>query len=217
MYKLLISFQKLGFPSFLSRAQGIKTALTSEPALTLIPDPWPATYPSRAQLVTAFGEFETAYDASQDGGKTALTVRNLKREALTEVLKNLAPYLESVARAAGDVSILDVTGYERRQPAGHGNGDVELPAPVITLRHGELSGVLLARASSLRGAGSYETQYCTGDPSVPANWQKGPTTTGCRRIELEDLTPGQLYYVRIRGIGSNGPGAWSDVASLRAN
>ena len=53
MFKLLIAFARLSFADLLLKAQGIKVALTSEPALTLFPNPWPAVYPSRTALTTA--------------------------------------------------------------------------------------------------------------------------------------------------------------------
>jgi hypothetical protein len=214
MFKLLIGFEKLGQAEFLARAQGIKVALTSEPALTLIPDPWPASYPSRTALTTAYTEFETAFDASHDGGRTALDTRDMKRVALTGKLKDAAPYFEAVAKTANDITILDATGYTRRQPSVP--SPQPLPAPELKLKRSTLSGVIFAKASPVNGAGSYETQRCTGDPAVEANWTNSLITTAALRIELTGLTPGQLYYVRCRAIGGNGPGAWSDVASLMA-
>jgi hypothetical protein len=68
----------------------------------------------------------------------------------------------------------------------------------------------------VRGARLYETQYCCGDPGVAANWRHGVTTTGCLHIELKNLTPGQVYYIRVCGIGRRGPGAWSNTVNLMA-
>src|SRR2546423_1713974 len=52
-FKLLIAFERVGLSRLLGKAQQIKVALNSEPALTLLPDPWPACYPSRAALTQA--------------------------------------------------------------------------------------------------------------------------------------------------------------------
>jgi len=214
MFKLLIGFEKLGQEQFLSRAQGIKVALTSEPALTVLPEPWPAPYPSRVQLTTAYTAFETAYDTAQDGGRTAVDTRDQNRVTLTGLLKDLAPYFESMAKAASDITILDATGYNRRLPSSP--IPTPLPAPLLKVKRSLMSGVIVINGKRVRGASSYETQYCIGDPAVEANWKHGLTTSGCLHIELTGLTPGQLYYLRLRAVGSNGPGAWSDVASLMA-
>lgn len=213
-FKLRITFERLSFPYLLDRAHTITTALTSEPALTLIPDPWPACYPSRAQLTTAFTEFKAALMASFDGGRRATSARDEKRAVLIRRLKDLAPYLESVAKAANDVTLLHATGYklwQKRAAVAH-----PLAAPVLKLRRSTLSGVLIAKASRVNGAGSYETQICTGDPTVEINWTHAVTATGCLRIPLTGLTPGRVYCVRVRAIGGRGPGAWSPVARLMA-
>src|SRR3989442_404358 len=98
LFKLLIGlFEGLSFADFLLKAQSIKVALTSEPALTLFRDPWPAVYPSRTALTTAYTEFETALEAAQDGAIMTADVRDAKRVVLTKVLKDIAPYLEAVA------------------------------------------------------------------------------------------------------------------------
>ena len=214
LFKLIIAFEKLSFPDFLAKTQAIQVALTSAPALTLIPDPWPAPYPTRAQLTTAFTAFETAMDAAYDGGRTALDNRDQKRSALTEILKDLAPYLESVAKTANDITILDATGYDRRQESD----PIPQPpaAPELKVRRGPVSGMLIAKASRKKGAVMHETQRCTGDPSVETNWNGTVQSTSCLRIELPGCTPGQLYYVRTRGMGHGGPGPWSDVANLMA-
>lgn len=214
LFKLLIGFDVLSFPEYLAKTQSIKVALTTEPAVTLIPDPWPAPYPSRVALTTAFTEFETAYDASHDGGRTALDARDQKRAILTQLLKDAAPYFESVAKAANDITLLDITGYDRRMPSG------PLPqppaAPDLKLSRGRVSGLLIAKASRPEGTILLETQRCTGDPSVEGNWNGTVQSSSSIHIELPGCTPGQLYYARTRAIGTGGPGPWSDVANLMA-
>ena len=62
------------------------------------------------------------------------------------------------------------------------------------------------------GAASYEVAINTGDPSVEASWIYEGTHKNANRILLEGLTPTQRVWVRMRGIGTNGPGAWTDPA-----
>src|SRR5947207_2803182 len=68
IFKLLVGFEPLSFDALLGKAQRIKVALTSEPALTLLPDPWPASYPSRAEITAGYTGYESGYDAAVDGG-----------------------------------------------------------------------------------------------------------------------------------------------------
>jgi len=118
VYKLIVTFERLSLPNFMARAQNIVSKLTSEPALTLFPEPWPASFPTRAQFTAGYTGFETAYNLALDGAKSAATTRDLKRAPLTTLLKDAAPYLESVAKTAGDVSMLDATGYGTAQRRG---------------------------------------------------------------------------------------------------
>lgn len=214
LFKLKTGFEQLSHAEFLVKAQAIETALTSEPALTLLPDPWPAPYPSRVQLTAAFTAFENALDAANNGGRIELDTRDQTRAALITLLKNLAPYLESVAKAADDITILDATGYDRRQPSE----PIPQPpaAPTLSLRRGRSSGMLIAKVSRPKGAVFFETQRCTGDPNIEANWNSTIQSTSSVQIKLPGCTPGTLYYVRTRAVGSGGPGPWSDIANLMA-
>ena len=213
-FKLIIRFEDLGQPRFLTKTDHIIHSLTSGPALELLPEPWPASCPSRVQLVSAHDAYAKAQMAADDGGHSARSARNEARDILTRLLKNAACYFEMTAKMANNIMILVATGYDLRRP-GQATPDW-LDAPHISARRGPLSGVLIVRGQRLRGARLYETQYCSGDPGVAANWQHGVTTTGCLHIELKGLTPGQIYFVRVCGIGRRGPGAWSNTVNLMA-
>ena len=72
-------------------------------------------------------------------------------------------------------------------------------------------GALDAQNDPIAGAKTYEMQVKTVDPLA------GPWTTKVQptasRWTLEGLTSGQRVWVRVRGVGSNGPGPWSDPAT----
>ena len=59
--------------------------------------------------------------------------------------------------------------------------------------------VLIARANAVKGAKSYEVWGCDGDPLIESNWRHITTSGRVKRIELTGLTPGKVYYFRIRG------------------
>ena len=86
-FKLLIAFERMSLPTLLGKARRIKASLNSEPALTLLPDLWPASYPSRADLSAAVVAFAAAHAAAGDGGKSACSDRDQKRDALIQMLK----------------------------------------------------------------------------------------------------------------------------------
>ncbi|ACH38919.1 hypothetical protein Gbem_1905 [Citrifermentans bemidjiense Bem] len=75
---------------------------------------------------------------------------------------------------------------------------------------------IVARANAVKGAKSYEVWGCDGDPMTESNWRH--LTTSCRvnRIEIAGLTPGKMFYFRIRAIAPSGPGSWTNFMSMMA-
>jgi hypothetical protein len=70
------------------------------------------------------------------------------------------------------------------------------------------SGQLLLNVFALKNAKSYEVQFKYGDEWISAGTFASP------RIELNGLTPLQLCFVRVRGIGgSTNYSEWSDPVS----
>ena len=82
------------------------------------------------------------------------------------------------------------------------------------MKRGDLGGTLFANVKKLKGAGAYELQITEGDPTVPVSWHYYSTFKNSRKIEIAGQPPGKTVSVRLRGIGGNGPGAWSDAGSL---
>jgi hypothetical protein len=131
------------------------------------------------------------------------------------MLRDLAPYLEIVAQ--GDLAKLESTGYDLQHDRTHSTGPGPLPAPqFLRVERTGGSGLLLARVQPVDGAASYEVQLATADPAVEANWKPALISTTPSRIELKGLTPGTTYYVRVRGIGSHGPGDWANSPGVIA-
>jgi hypothetical protein len=70
------------------------------------------------------------------------------------------------------------------------------------------------KASPVSKAGAYEVQTTTADPTIESNWTAAGSFMNCGHIELDGLTVGKVYSVRLRAIGSAGPGAWTPASSL---
>lgn len=169
---------------------------------------YPTPVPTLAVVGTARGNFQTALNAL-DGSAAATATKDQTREVLVGLLRDLALYVQQAC--AGDQIILLGSGYsaqKERQPAG------QLAAPEnLRLRRPELSGQLKARCNPVDNAASYQWRYATS--AAPANWTMADPTTGAN-VTLENLTPGTVYIVQVRAIGSKGPSDWSDQAVLMA-
>ncbi len=75
---------------------------------------------------------------------------------------------------------------------------------------------IVARANAVKGAKSYEVWGCEGDPMTESNWRHITTSGRVNRMEITGLTPGKVYYFRIRAISSAGSGPWSNFLSMMA-
>ena len=177
------------------------------------PRPWPAPTPTFEELCNANSNYQAGVQVALSRDSFKIIERDRAREMLVELLLDLAPYLELVAK--GNADILKTTGFDVKQPKSTTvvNHD-PLDAPEnFSAKHG-LSGTLICHAARLAGAGSYELQICEGDPTVEANWRQYSIYTQASHMEVTGLTPGQKVSLRLRGYGSLGAGAWSDTVTI---
>jgi Fibronectin type III domain len=87
-----------------------------------------------------------------------------------------------------------------------------LNQPVILDIENLASTQLLIRLQSILNAKSYQVQTA---PAANGPWAGAGIYTQARRIVLPGLTPGTIYFVRVRAIGgSTGYSEWSMPVSL---
>ena len=171
---------------------------------------YPSPAPTLASVQTSLTAFQTALAETKDGGPSKTVVKNDAREALLTKLRNLALYVQ---QECGDhLAVLLTSGYEAmKSPTRAG----VLPAPQqVALTQGALSGTLELRGRPVANAGAYEAQKTTTIDN-PNSWESVDQVTAAR-MQLDGLTPGKTYWARLRAIGSQGPGAWSEPVSAIA-
>ena len=211
--RLILGFTKLNEAAFHALASAVVTSMKQNPNF---PEPWwppPQEGPTWATVNDRFGTYEQAMYSAMNGDRNEIARRKRLRGELAADLVRVGNHVEAVAQ--GDIVKLQTSGYQlAREREAFRVGVVSEPMDVRLFR-GHLIGMLIVRSRAVRGARSYEVQYCVSGEVEAGAWKPGPVTTGCRRIELRDLTPGVIYVVRMRAIGSKGPGKWSDTASLR--
>lgn len=207
--KLKITFERLGEEDFLSKAELINNSLASN---LNFPPPWPTPQLSNpAALTTLFTGYQAAYNAAATHDDIKMAARKTARTALTTYLKKLAPYLEVIAN--GDLGKLLSSGYSLRKDTAHTGGNVPPPAPENFMVERGSGGQLIAKARKLKNVDAYEVQINVGDPNLESGWHPLSVQTSCVKIKINGLTPMTTVWVRLRGVNSDGPGAWTPPAS----
>jgi len=210
--KLIITFDRLSTSDFLVISGSIVNGMTSN---SHFKEPWAGLGLTLDQLTAAYTAYEEAYHASLTRDTIKIAQRNATRQTLTDILKRLALSLELMAQ--GDVAALATTGFELRHDIVHSNSNELLPAPAdFRVTHGQLSGTFDVHVAGLAGAGSYEVHIAHDNPNLESNWRHAISSVNSSHIIVTGLTPGQNYWLRIRGIDSNGGGVWSDPISIFA-
>ena len=186
----------------LARLQTAITKLTGNAAL---PNPNPTLAVAQAQHDAAKTMLDTI-----DAKEAELTNLRLQRDQLVRVAMDTYDSLGSFVenKSAGDAAIITGAGFDVAGP--------RTPAPPVgqvlnlVVTAGDNEGTLDAGWDRDRSARSYEVQTSV-DPVTPASWL--PRLTAPKSsCTLAGLPSGTRTWVRVRAIGADAPGPWSDPA-----
>lgn len=165
-----------------------------------------------AAFLILLGTFNSTLAAKASRSTDDIAAFNNARTALEDALGDLGNYVNSKAKGNGDIVLL--SGFPSY------GGDAATPgstpgAPTdLRLRHGDDSGIVVARYRVSRAHSSNEVQVTTGDPNNEAGWVAKGSFSGGKAI-LEGLTVGSTIWVRVRTVtGQNQHGPWSDPAKI---
>ena len=210
--KLIVYFDNLSEDHFRTKAEHIVVCAANNPHF---PEPWPAPVPSTATLQAHLASYQTAHDAAKNHDRAQATVRDVARSVVTKDFHVLAPYYEM--SAGGDVTKLMTTGFDLRHEPVKNTSHEPLPAPAeLKLTRAAQSGVLDLHAHSVPGADVYHVMVTTADPSLEANWVMFGAFPHCNKIPITGLTPGKIYFARIRAFNKNGDGQWATSGGVMA-
>ena len=203
MNKLNSGFSKLPDNDFDNKADSIVKALTNNPNFT-------APVPGLAAVEAALAPYQAAL--AMQSGQARDTQIAATRATLADALDKLARNLELIPGVTD--AMLATTGFElRKQPSS--SGETVAAPQNVRLKQTGVTGVVQVLCDAVKGASAYEMQY-TLDPNA-GPWIDGETFASTRGIGISGLTRGKDYWVRLRAIGTNGPGPWSDPATILVN
>ena len=170
--------------------------------------PVPTRVPTDAQMDTAQVELQEAQDAvaaAEAAWKAAIAARDAKELMWDTIITARANNCEAVT--PNDLVKLATVGLPLRgTPTPVGN----MPAPGnLRATMGDDAGEIDLQWDAIYGASSYTIEMKEHD--TPAPWAQVRNQQQSKGT-IEGLTPGKVYAFRVRALGPNGEGPWSDEA-----
>jgi hypothetical protein len=200
MNKLNSGFTKLADDQFDNKAQSIVAALTGNAN-------FPSPTPTLASITSQLTAYQSAL-AMQPGQARDAQV-TATRTLLADSLDKLARGLELTPNVTD--AMLATSGFDLRKSPVFSAETVAAPGNV-RLKQTGVSGVVQVMCDAVPRASAYELQY-TQNPN-DNSWTDGGTFASTRGIGITGLTRSKDYWARVRAIGTNGPGPWSDPATI---
>jgi hypothetical protein len=204
--KVKLNLKDKSDSDLLTFAQAHATALTGNANFTT---PLPAASAFTAALTpfsTALGNFNTA----QAAAKLATTMKDTARLGLENALTQRGNYVELTAASAADpAAVIESAGFSVRSnltpPA------MPAMATNLSITAGDNAGELDLQWDPTPGARTYDVET-SPEPMTPTSWTAQPSVTKSKAVLL-GLTSGSKMWLRVRGVGPGGTGAWSDPAT----
>lgn len=206
--RVLLGFASASDPGLLEKGQGVHDSLYTSPLWAVPPNP---AYPVTAvALGTALSEFAAANAAAALGGPVDTAMKNVKREVLISLLRELASYVQD--NHGNDLAKLLASGFEA---VSTNRASVPLEQPIIKDIVNGMSTQLIVRVGRVDNARAYEVRYALiGPDGAPGPWQTTQLFTSARGMKVGGLTPGGMYLFQVRAVGgSTGYSDWSNAVS----
>lgn len=188
--------------SLANEADDVANGMTDNPV-------FPEAPVKPADLIILNTTLRAAITAADAGGPQQTAARDKAAGAVVQALKKNANYVE--IQANNDLETLLSSGFSVNST---NRASAPLDQPAIEQILNLATTQLLLRVTPILNARSFQVQINTTGNGA---WQEAGIYTRARRIVLMSLTPGTIYFVRVRAIGgSTGYSEWSVPASLMA-
>jgi len=202
MNKLNSGFTKIRDEELDNRAQSIITALTGN-------QNFPSPTPKLETVSASLTAFQAALALPKGNARDAQVAAT--RATLATQLDQLARNLELTPNVTD--AQLATAGFGIHQTPSRTGAAVVAPSNV-RLKSTGTSGEVHVLCESVNRAKSYQVQY-TLDPNT-GQWTDGGIFGNTRGMKIAGLQRGKDYWARVRAVGPDGPGAWSDPATIMA-
>ena len=194
-YRVSYGFIKLSDDALPGFSLNVETGLTGNAALPTPPVPV-------ATLTAARLLYVPKLDATHNGGPLQTVEKNNAREALEDLLRQDASYVQT--KAGKDLAVLLSSGYNA---VSTNRTQSPLPKAEIASLQNDNSALLVLNIVPMLNARSWEVQVKNGT----GGWTSFGVFGYTRGIFIPSLTPGQSYSVQLRAVGgSTGYSDWSD-------
>jgi hypothetical protein len=165
-----------------------------------------AVNPTVAMLSAKLADYRTAL--TMPPGQARDQAVDASRSALTDTMEAMARNCETITK---DKVKLATTGFDLRKDPARSDAPVDAPQN-LRLKSTGNNGEIQLLCDPVDRARSYQVQYATDPNAGP--WTDAGTFPSTRGIVLNGLQRGKDYWGRIRAVGPNGAGAWSDPATI---
>ena len=203
MIKVKLELQRLNDTGVGTLGTTVKNSMTTNAA------EFPASAGSVTALGTALTAFGTARQAAEDGKvaqQALVDAKDAARATVEDCLRTLAGQVNEVAK--GDANVIHDAGM----PASSEGGPVLMTQVLnLSVTGGDEIGQLDLQWDPVAGARIYKVQVSSDTVSPPANWIEKATSTKSK-CSLTGLVSASKVWVRVKAVGANDEGAWSDVA-----
>lgn len=169
---------------------------------------FPTPSPPLADITTAIGNLQKAYQKALDRSLTAKAEQRTANEELNDLLRQLRDYVNGVAK--GNEDIVLSSGFEASkipEPVG--------PMPqVIDVKGkgGDGDGTVQLRWKPVYGAKNYVVEMSTDNVNyTPTGYPSAANLT------VDSLTIGQFYWFRVAANGAAGLGPFSVIYKALAS
>lgn len=167
---------------------------------------------SASQILAGRDKLREAFEAALTHDSLKILARNAAREELVLLLDSVAKYLELVALT--NPAAVKNHGFSSGRRS-RTSTPAPLPPPAnFSVYQGPQPGSVIAKATRLATASSYEVHVAEGDTSIEENWFYKSVFPDPSMMIINGYASGKQIAVRSRGVNLAGPGAWSAPVSI---